>query len=161
MKLAIPLISLSVLAASVAAAVWFPSSVVLTTDLLPAAGEPIPSAAPVEAKSSQRESGLKIDNELTSVAAAFKDGQIFLDDKAKQAIDRVIPAAWVASLVRVHGIEPARPGNALAAKQRESDEHDGQQHDPDAEHLWQQLPERQHCSISLGRGQWGGCLEHG
>ena len=116
MKLAIPLITVSVLAAGVAAAVWFSSSVVLTTGLLPAAGEPIPSAAPVEAKSSQRESGLKIDYELTSVAAAFKNGQIFLDDKAKQAIDRVIPAAQVASLVRVHGIEPARPGNALAAK---------------------------------------------
>ena len=71
MKLAIPLITVSVLAAGVAAAVWFPSSVVLTTGLLPAAGEPIPSAAPVVAKSSQRESGLKIDYELSSVAAAF------------------------------------------------------------------------------------------
>ena len=116
MKLAIPLITVSVLAAGVAAAVWFPSSVVLTTGLLPAAGEPIPSAAPVVAKSSQRESGLKIDYELTSVAAAFKNGQIFLDDKAKQAIDRVIPAAQVASMVRVHGIEPTRAGNAVAAK---------------------------------------------
>ena len=116
MKLAIPLFTVSVLAAGVAAAVWFPFSAVSTVTPLHAGGEASTSAATGEAKSSQRESGLKIDNELTSVAAAFKNGQIFLDDKAKQAIDRVIPAAQGASMVRVHGIEPTRAGNAVAAK---------------------------------------------